>query len=131
MTLTHPLISKHSIVRALRPENTHLDLKLPEMEFLQGERSIFYTRLCKKANKWPTHHCPRLFYRQLQPPPCTEKQSGGPTHLSLSTGSCNRHHALSGRAVEPPTSPFLPFVLVQNLSSKRIMPTDNMQPKLG
>ena len=53
MTLTHPLISKHSIVRALQPENTHLDLKLPEMEFLQGERSIFYTRLCKKANKWP------------------------------------------------------------------------------
>ena len=131
MTLTHPLISKHSIVRALRPENTHLDLKLPEMEFLQGERSIFYTV-------------------------CARKQTNGPPIIAqgFSIGSCNHHYALKGRAVDPPTSPYLqaaatgtmhcqaerwnhppppilPFVLVQNLSLKRIVPTDNMRPKLG
>ena len=58
--------------------------KLPEMESLQGEGRVFYTRLCKKADKWPTHHWPRLFYRLLQPPPCTVRQSGVPTHLPLS-----------------------------------------------
>ena len=45
------------------------------MESLQGERSIFYTCLCKKADKWPTRHWPGLFYRQLQQLPCTVSQS--------------------------------------------------------
>ena len=47
---THPLINERSIVRALRPENAPLDYtlpKLPEMESLQGEGSVFYTHLCK------------------------------------------------------------------------------------
>ena len=81
---THPLISEASIVRTLRPENAPPDQKLakmPEMKSLQGERSVFYACLCKKADKWPTRHQPRLFYRQLQPPPCTVSQSGVPTHL--------------------------------------------------
>ena len=44
--------------------------------------------------------------------------------------SCKRHHALSGRAVYPPPLPPVPsFMLAQNLSSKRIAPTDNMRPK--
>ena len=34
------------------------------------------------------------------------------------------------RAKNPPTSPIPPFLLTQNASSKRIAPTDNMQPKL-
>ena len=47
----------------------------------------------------------------------------------FSTGSCNCDHALPGRVVDPPTSPVLPFLLAQNLSSKRIAPNNNMRPK--
>ena len=165
---------------------------MPKMESLQGERSVFYTCLCKKADKWPTRHWPRLFYRQLQPPPCTvsqspykvkgafstpvcaRKQTNGPPGIDqgFSTGSCNRRHALSARVptrwkerflhpfvqesrqmahpaltkaflqaaataamhCQPercthPPPPVPPFLLAQNLSSKRIAPTDNMRPK--
>ena len=40
-------------------------------------------------------------------PVCARKQTSGPPVIDqrLSTGSCNCHHALSGRAVDPPTSP--------------------------
>ena len=34
------------------------------------------------------------------------------------------------RAETRPPPPILPFLLAQNLSSKRIVPTDNMRPKL-
>ena len=61
---------------------------MPEMESLQGERSIFYARLCKKADKWPTRHWPGLFYSQLQQPPCNVTQRGAPTHLPLSHPFC-------------------------------------------
>ena len=47
---------------------------MPEMESVQGEKSIFYARLCRKADKWPTRHWTGLFYRQLQRPPCTVSQ---------------------------------------------------------
>ena len=46
------------------------------MESLQDKRSIFYALLCKKADKRPTHHWRKLFYRQLQLSPCTVRQSG-------------------------------------------------------
>ena len=67
-------------------------------------------------------------------PVCARKQTNGPPDIDqgFSTGSCNHHHALSLCQPErcthspPPVSPFL---LVQNLSSKRIVPTHNMQPK--
>ena len=62
--------------------------------------------------------------------PFVQMQTNGPpiNDQGFSTGSCNRHHALSGRAVDPATSPVPPFLLAQNPSSKRIAPTDNMRP---
>ena len=83
------------------PRNAPPDWKLPEMESLQGERTVFYTHLCKKAEEWATQRWPGPFYSQLQQLPCTVSQRGGPTHL--------------------------PILLAQNLSSKRIAPTDNTQ----
>ena len=40
-------------------------------------------------------------------PVCARKQTNGPPGIDqgFSTGSCNRRHALSARAVHPPTSP--------------------------
>ena len=49
--------------------------------------------------------------------------------LTKSAKAVDRHHAPSTRAVHPPASPCPPFLLAQNLSSKRIVPTDNMRPK--
>ena len=69
-------------------------------------------------------------------PVCARKQTNGPPSIDqgFSTGSCNSCHALSARVVHPPTHhppnpPVPPFPLVQNLSSKQIVPTDNLQPK--
>ena len=64
------------------------------MVSLQGERSVFYARLYKKAEERAIQH----------------------------RNSC---HERLARAVDPPSSPFL---LAQNLSSKRIATTDNMRP---
>ena len=110
VTLTKPTHNYYwvSTVRAFRPESTPPDGKLPkmsEMKALNGETSIFYTCLCKRAEKWLTLHWPELFYSQLQQPPCTVTQSDRPTSLC------------------PRVSPFL---LMQNRSSKQItcMSTD-------
>ena len=50
-------------------------------------------------------------------------------HLVLTKASCNSCHALSPGDTHPPL-PVPPFLLVQNRSSKRIMPAENMLPKL-
>ena len=122
------------------------------MESLQGERVVFYTRLHRKAEKRAIQHQPGSFYSQLQQPPCTERglkarngipykvkgplstlscgrKQNGPssTDQALSIPSCNSHHALSPRCTCPPP-PVPRFLLVQNLSSKWISPTDNMRP---
>ena len=75
------------------------------MEPLKGERIVFYTSLYKKAEEQATQCWPGPFYSQLQQLPWTVSQSGAHTHL-----------------------PCLPFLLAENLSSKRIVPTDNMRP---
>ena len=108
----HPLISEHSIVRALRPENTPPDWKLPknpEMESLRGERTVFYTR--KKAQNGPSSADQALHCH---------------TDQAFSIASCNSCHALSPRGWHPPTSPCPTLSASQNLSSKRIVPTDNV-----
>ena len=79
------------------------------MESIQGKRSIFYARLCKKTDKWPT----------------------GPDQ-GFSTASCNSCRALPPRGVHPPTSPCPTLSASAEptyVSLKRIVPTDNMQPK--
>ena len=59
-------------------------------------------------------------------PVCTRKQKSGPSSAdqAISIASYNRRHAWSAIAVDPVP----PFLLVQNLSSKQIAPTDNMRP---
>ena len=90
--------SEHSIVNA--PPDQKLP-KMPEIESLKGKRSVFYTRLCKKADKQPF----------LQP-------------AATATMHCHPEGC-----THPPLS-IPPFLLVQNLSSKLIALTDNMQPKV-
>ena len=78
------------------------------MESLQGERSVFYARLCKKADKWPTQHWPCKGF--------------------LQAATTAAMHCQPEKCTHPPP-PVPPFLLAQNLSSKRIAPTDNMQSK--
>ena len=61
-------------------------------------------------------------------PVCARKQTNFPPGIDqgFSTGSCNHRHALS--CTHPPPS-VPPFLLVQNLSSKQIAPTDSMWAK--
>ena len=92
----HPLITECSIVRAFQPENVLPDWKLPtkpDMESLQDERAVFYTRLYKKAEEQAIQCWPGLYYSQLQQPP-----------------------ALPPRAVHHPPPPVPPFLVAQNLS---------------
>ena len=66
-------------------------------------------------------------------PICTGKQKSGPSSadLAFSIASCNSRHAWSAKAVAHPPPPVPPFLLAQNLSSKRIAPTDNMRPNFN
>ena len=87
---------------------------------LSGQRTLLQTKSCLKCRKcvctrWKEHF-----------------NTNGPAGIDqgFSTGSCNHHHVLSGRAVHPPTYPCLTLsASTANLSSKWIAPTDNMWPK--
>ena len=65
--------------------------------------------ICVTEEKWPSQCQPRIF---------TASQPKAAT-------MCTAPHAET--CPPPPTSPFL---LAQNLSSKRIVPTDNVRPNL-
>ena len=119
---SHPLITERSIVRALQPENAPPDWKLPknpEVESLQGERTVFYARLYKKAERaiqcWLG-----VFYSQLQQPRCTVTQSD---HFYSQLQLTAAMHCHPQWYTHPPPL-VTPFLLAQNLSSKRIAPTD-------
>ena len=88
------------------------------------QRMLLRTKGCLKCQKWSPYKVKGAFSTLA----CARKQTNGPpgNDQGFSTGSCNGHHALSARGVHPPTPHFL---LAQNLSSKRIAPTDNMRPK--
>ena len=62
----------------------------------------------------------------FSPPVRARKQTNGPPGADqvFSTASCNSCHSLSPRGHPPPPVPR--FLLAQNLSSKRIAPTDNI-----
>ena len=98
------------MVRALRPVNDSNDWKLPtvpEMEPLKRQRSLIYTRLCQKRVKCPSQCWPRLFYSHPRQLPCAQHPVLKSTHL-----------------------PYPTFFASTKPSSKRIVPTDNMRPKL-
>ena len=67
------------------------------------QRTLLRTTKCLNCQKWNLYKMKGAF----STPICARKQTNGPPVIdqSFSTGSCNRHHALSGRAVYPPTSP--------------------------
>ena len=94
---------------------------------------------CRKADKWPTWCWPGLFYSQLHQPACAATQSGarkqtnGPpgtdqAFLQLAATSAMCCHPERCTHLPHPVPPLI-SAIVQNLSSKRIAPTDNMQPK--
>ena len=67
---------------------------MPEMDSLQGERSVFYASLCTKADKWPTRHWTRLLQAaatatmHCQPEWCTHPPPPGPAiHLAQNLSS--------------------------------------------
>ena len=103
--LPHPLISELTMVRALWPLNASPDWKLSTVPEMEPWKSLIYTRLCQKGEKWPSQCQPRLFYSQPRQLPSA------------------RHSVLKPACIPP-------ILLVENLSSKWIAPTDNMQPKL-
>ena len=86
MTLTTPTHYERSIVWALRPGNAPPDRKLPE-----------------KKQKWSPYKVKGPFSVLV----CTRRwRSGTPSaDQAISIASCNSRHALSARAVHPPTSP--------------------------
>ena len=63
---------------------------------------------------------------------CVKKERNGPASADqgFSTASQGRCYVHGPRTETRPPLPIPPFLLAQNLSSKRIVPTDNMWPKL-
>ena len=78
------------------------------MESLQGERKRFLYPFVQES-------------RQMAHPSLTK--------AFLQAAATTTMHCQTERWTHPPP-PIPPFLLVQNLSSKRIAPTDNMQPNL-
>ena len=67
-------------------------LRKPIFTTKWGQRSLIYTHLCLKGEKWPSQCRPRLFYSQPRQLPCARPPVLKPSHLP--------HHT---------------FLLVQNL----------------
>ena len=80
------------------------------MDSLQGERTVFYARLCTKAEEWAIQPWPGPF--------CS--------HAAATAAM----HCQPKQCTHPPP-PVPPFLLTQSLSSKQIAPTDNMQPNFN
>ena len=93
------------------------------------------------APTWPNHThslasfqwsgCPYKARGVVPEPVCANKVRNGPASAdqgfsTASQGSCHVH-GTPGWTHPPPPIP--PFFLAQNLSSKRIAPSDNMRPK--
>ena len=99
------------MVRALQPVNASPDWKLTtvsEMHPLKRQSSLIYARLCTKKKREIAKPVPtKVFLQPVKAAAMSTALGGEPTHLHL---SC--------------------LFLAQNLSSKRIAPTDNMWPKL-
>ena len=113
--LTHPLWV-HNV------SHTH-SLSNVQWSGPSDHRTLLRTKSCLKSHKWSHYKVKGAF----STPICARKQTNSPpgTDQGFFIASCNSRHALSARAVDP----LPPFLLVQNLPSKWIVPTDNMQSK--
>ena len=111
--------------RVHNPNHTH-SLASFQWSGLSDQRALQLTENSLLFQKW----CPYKARGVVPEPVCPNKRNGPATanHGSslASQGSCHVHS--TPRWTHPPR-PILPFLLAQNLSSKRIAPTDNMWPK--
>ena len=76
------------------------------MESLQGERTVFYARLYKKAER-ATSTNQAFSIASCNSRHAEERAGPSSTDQAFSIASCNSRHALSPRAVHPPTSPLV------------------------
>ena len=81
--------------------------------------TLLQTESCLKSRKWSPYKVKGPF----STPVCTKMQKNGPysADQALSIASCNSHHALSAKAVHPPTSPCLTL----SASAKPIFKTED------
>jgi len=116
--------TKASLTPSLRvhePNHTH------SLVSFQWERSSWLKGAYRFRNGAPSYKA-----RGVVPDPvCANKARNGPATANqgsslASQGSCHVH-GTPGWTHPPPPIP--PFLLAQNLSLKRIAPTDNMRPK--
>ena len=107
------------------PNHTH-SLVSFQWSGLSDQRALQLTESCLQIQKW----CPYKARGVVPEPVCANKARNGPATADqgsslASQGSCHVH-GTPGWTHPPPPIP--PFLLVQNLSSKQIAPTDNMWP---
>jgi len=87
----HPPINVLAIATALSWQlltQARLKAFLPEMGAMQGERTVFSTRLCIGGQQWPIQSKPRCFQNGAQRRPWWLHPSGAPTHFPLSHPFC-------------------------------------------
>ena len=92
-----------------------------------NQRTLFRTKSCLKCQKWSPYKVKGAF---LCPFVQESKQMAHPalTSTFLQAAAMATMHCRPERCTYPPP-PVPPFRLAQNLSSKWIVPTDNMWPK--
>ena len=91
--------------------------------------TLLPTENCLQCQKWS----PKKGRESLSTPVCVKMERNGQASddqgfSTASQGSCHVHGIL--RLTHPPP-PIPPFLLTQNLSSKRITPTNNMRPNFA
>ena len=91
------------------------------------QRTLLWTKKCLNCQKWRPYKVKGAF----STPVCARRQTNGPLVIDqgFSTGSCNCHHVLSGRAVDPSTSPYPTLSASAEPIFKTVAPTDNIRPK--
>ena len=124
------------------PNHTH-SLASFQRSRLSNQRVLHLTEYCLQVQKW----CPYKGRGVYPEPVCANMVRNGPASAdqgfsTASQCSCHVHGTPSrprlfySQPMQLPCArhpelkpPIPPFMLVQNLSSKRIAPTDNMRPK--
>ena len=92
----------------------------------RDQRALLQTESCLKCQEWSPYKAKGVYSR----PDCGRGQNNGSPDIDqgFSTASCHNHHVVSPSGWHHPPPLVPPFLLAQNLSSKRIVPTDKMRP---
>ena len=121
--------AKASLTPSLRVHDSNHTHSLANFQWsgLSDQQVFQLTESCLQIQKW----CPYKARGVVPEPVCANKARNGPATADqgsslVSKGSCHVHGI--PRWTHPPP-PIPPFLLAQNLSSKWILPTDNMRPK--